>query len=410
MSSVVRIQLSIMMFLQYLVWGSWGVTLGTYLGSLHFTDPQIGLAFGTSSLAAMIAPFFVGIVADRFFSTERILAVLHIVGGLLLYYASTVTTFSAFYPVLLIYTLCYMPTIALTNSISFHQMRDPGKEFPGVRVLGTIGWIVAGLLVGALKVEATATPLVIGSVVSIVLGIYCLTLPHTPPRGKGERVDLGALIGLDALKLMKSPSFAIFAIGSFLVCIPLAFYYTWTNPFLNEIGVVNAAGKQTMGQMSELFFMLVMPIFFVRLGIKKLLILGMAAWAARYFLFAYGNSGPLVWMLYLGIILHGVCYDFFFVTGQIYVDRVASNKIRGAAQGFIAFLTYGAGMFVGSAVSGNVVGKYAAAGGKHQWTTIWLIPAVCAFVVMVVFAALFKESAAPAVTGDEVAEIGPVIA
>jgi MFS family permease len=209
---------------------------------------------------------------------------------------------------------------------------------------------------------------------------------------------------------MKSPSFAIFAIGSFLVCIPLAFYYAWTNPFLNEIGVVNAAGKQTMGQMSEIFFMLVMPVFFVRLGIKKLLIIGMAAWAARYFLFAYGNSGPLVWMLYLGIILHGVCYDFFFVTGQIYVDRVASNKIRGAAQGFIAFLTYGAGMFVGSMVSGNVVGKYAAAGGKHQWQTIWLIPAVGAFVVMVVFAALFKESAVPAVTEDEVAEIGPVIA
>ncbi len=394
MNARVRLQLSAMMFIEYFVWGSWGVTLGTYLGSLKFSDAEIGAAFGTSSLAAMIAPFFVGVVADRFFSTEKILAVLHILGAALMWYATTLTSFTAFYWVLFVYTLCFMPTIALTNSLSFHQMSDPGKQFPSVRVLGTIGWIVAGLLIGSMGLDATKTPLLMAAVASLVMSVYCLTLPHTPPKGGDERVNIGSIIGLDALKLMKDLSFAIFAIGSFLICIPLAFYYAWTNPFLNEIGLQGAAAKMTMGQMSELGFMLVLPLVFARLGVKNLLLIGMAAWTARYFLFAYGNPGPLVWMLYLGIILHGICYDFFFVTGQIYVNRVANEKIRGAAQGFIAFITYGAGMFVGSNISGAVVGKYATGAKAHNWTTIWTIPAIGALVVLLLFAFLFREQAA----------------
>jgi nucleoside transporter len=282
-----------------------------------------------------------------------------------------------------------MPTMALTNSLSFAQMQDPGKQFTGVRVLGTIGWIAAGLLIGGLKIEASAVAMQVGAVSSIVLGIYALMLPHTPPKAAGEPVSLRAILGLDALQLMKNRSFAIFALGSFLICIPLAFYYGLANGFLNELGVQNAAGKMTMGQMSEIFFMLVFPFFFARWGVKTMLIIGMLAWTARYFLFAFGNAGSLVWMLYIGIILHGVCYDFFFVTGQIYVDNCANEKIRSAAQGFIAFITYGAGMFVGALIQGKVASYYKLAAG-HNWSGIWFVPAFGACAVMLLFAIFFQ--------------------
>ena len=288
------------------------------------------------------------------------------------------------------HTLCYMPTMALTNSLSFTQMTDTGKQFTSVRVLGTIGWIAAGILVGVMKVEAANVPMVIGATASVIMGIFCLTLPHTPPKAVGEPVSIRAILGLDALELMKNRSFAVFAIGSFLICIPLVFYYNLTNGFLNELKVENAAGKMTMGQMSEIFFMLVFPFFFSRFGIKKMLLVGMFAWTARYFLFAYGDSQSLVWMLYLGIILHGVCYDFFFVTGQIYVDKQASAKIRSAAQGFVAFITYGAGMFVGSLIQGRVAGMYVLPLGGHNWKAIWIIPAIGAGAVMLLFALLFQ--------------------
>ena len=390
MNSTIRIKLSAMMFLEYFVWGAWYVTMGTYLlQTLKFSGQQSGLAYSTTALAAMVSPFFVGMVADRFFATEKILATLHIVGALLLYYVSTLTDFGRFYPVLLIYTLCFMPTLALTNSLSFHQMRSPEKEFPGIRVLGTIGWIVAGLIIGWLRVESSAFQFQLAAGASALLGIYSLFLPHTPPQKLGHRVEVRDILGLDALQLMKERSFAIFVLGSFLVCIPLQFYYAFTNPFLNEIGVVNAAGKQTLGQMSETGFMLLMPLFFVRLGVKNMLLVGMAAWMARYTLFAYGNNDTMVWMLYVGILLHGVCYDFFFVTGQIYVDKKASLQIRAAAQGFIAFVTLGAGMFIGSYLSGWVVDQYVA-NGVHDWRSIWLIPAAMALGVLLLFAAFFS--------------------
>jgi nucleoside transporter len=350
------------------------------------------LTYGTTALAAMISPFFVGMFADRFFATQRLLAVLHLAGGVALFYASTQSAFWPLYIAVLVHTLFYMPTLALTNSLSFRQMADPGREFPTVRVLGTIGWIVAGLFVGTLGVEATGRPMQLAAAGSIVLAAFCLVLPHTPPQGTG-RARVRDVLGLDALKLMKDRSFAVFVIGSFLVCIPLQFYYAFANPFLNAIGVTNAAGKMTMGQMSELGFMLLMPWFFRRLGVKQMLLVGMAAWVGRYFLFAYGDNGTLVWMLYLGILLHGICYDFFFVTGQIYVDQKAPPHMRAEAQGFITFVTYGVGMLIGSWLSGRVVDAYALPNGAgHDWQSIWLVPAAMAGVVLVLFALFFRST------------------
>jgi nucleoside transporter len=361
MNTQIRIRLSVMMFLQYFIWGAWYVTMGPYLGgTLNFTGQQIGLAYGTTALAAMISPFFVGMVADRFFSTEKILAVLHFVGGLLVLAAARAKTFDLFYPLLIAHTLCYMPTLALTNSISFHQMKDPGKEFPGIRVLGTISWIAAGLTVGALGIGATTTPMpfIIAGAVSLLMGVYCLSLPHTPPTSTGQPVTAKDVLGLDALQLMRETSFAIFVIAGFLICIPLTFYFSFTPTFLGDLNVTNVPGKMTMGQMSEIFFMLVMPLFFARLGVKWMLIVAMACWAGRYFLFLLGYNSGTVWPLYLGVILHGICYDFFFVTSYIYVDKKAPETIRAKAQGFIAFVLLGAGMFVGATLSGVVVQKY----------------------------------------------------
>jgi len=394
------------MFLQYFIWGAWFVPLGTYLGgALEFSGEEIGLAVGTTAVAAMVSPFFVGMVADRFFATERILAACHIAGGAVLAIAALQTSFLTFYLALLVYALCYMPTLALTNSLSFRQMSDPGQEFPAVRVLGTIGWIAAGLLVGFLRLEATAVPMQIAAAASIVLGLFCFTLPHTPPSQTRttSTTTLRDVLGLDALQLLKERSFAIFVTGSFLVCVPLQFYYAFANPFLNEIGMENAAGKMTLGQMSEIGFMLLMPWLLARLGVKKLLLIGMLAWAVRYLLFAYGDAGPGVWMLYGGILLHGICYDFFFVTGQIYVDRKAPDDLRAAAQGFIAFVTLGVGGFIGTWLSGRIVDYYAIAGGTvtHQWNEIWMVPAAGAGLVLILFAVFFVHRETPSTTGSD---------
>lgn len=391
-----RFQLSGMMFLEYFAWGAWYVTLGTYLGAtLKFDGPQIGLAYAAFAIAAMISPFFVGMVADRFFPTERVLGVLHLIGAALLYFLANVTEFGIFFPLIIAYTLCFMPTIALTNSLSFHHMKDPSSQFPGVRVLGTISWIIVGLIVGFMGVEDLNTPILIASGASVVMGLYCFTLPHTPAPKKGEKVTARDVLGLDALGLMKNRSFAILVISSMLICIPLSFYYSFANLFLNNIGMENAAGKMTLGQGSEIFFMLLMPFFLKRFGFKKVLLIGMAAWAVRYALFMYGNTSTLTWMLFGGILLHGICYDFFFVTGQIYVDSKAPTTVKSAAQGLITFATYGVGMFIGSWLSGVVVGAFTTEGPDgnsiYSWPDIWLVPAAASLVVLIVFTLLFKE-------------------
>jgi nucleoside transporter len=392
----IKTRLSIMMFLQYFVWGAWYVTMGTYLfQTLKFEGAQIGLAYGATAIAAMISPFFMGYFADRYFATERMLGFLHILGAILVFWVSGIVQFSSFYMGLILYTLAYMPTLALSNALTFAHINDPAKDFPSIRVLGTIGWIVAGLLVGYLKVEASAIPFQLAAGASLLLGLYCFTLPHTPPKGADiaqcKKTTISDVLGLEALSLFKDRNFSILVLSSFLVSIPLFFYFSFSNAFLNEINVENAAGKMTIGQMSEIIFMLAMPLFFKNLGVKKMILVGILAWVARYILFAMGDNQTAVWMLYLGIFLHGICYDFFFVTGQIYVDEKSPNHIRAAAQGLITFATYGIGNFIGTYLAGKIVDAYAVQGSGHLWSNIWLVPAAMAAVVFVIFALFFKD-------------------
>ncbi|MET4083067.1 nucleoside transporter [Pedobacter sp. UYP30] len=387
-----------MMFLEFFIWGAWFVTMGTYLGkSLASNDVQIGSAYSTQSLGAIIAPFIVGLIADRFFSAQKVLGVLHLCGGALLWFASTALNFDTFFPFILGYMIAYMPTLALVNSISFKQMKNPEKEFPPIRVFGTLGWIVAGLAIGWLNWEQSGNLIMTfktAAVASIVLGLLSFALPNTPPVKKGEKTSFGDIIGLDAIGLLKNKSYLLFFVASILICIPLAFYYNFTNPFLNEVGVKGAAGVQSLGQMSELLFMILMPLFFVRLGVKKMLAIGMVAWVIRYLFFAYGDIGSNYWMLIGGIVLHGICYDFFFVTGQIYTDRLAGERFKSAAQGFITLATYGVGMLIGSLVSGVIVNKYVTPEG-HNWFSIWIIPASIAAVIAFLFIVFFKDKNKP---------------
>ena len=393
MNNSTRLRLSLLMLLEYFIWGAWYVTMGTYLlTSLEADATQVGAAYANLSIAAIISPFFVGLIADRFFPAQKVLGILHLMGAATLYYISTVAHFQDFWWLILLYTLLYMPTMSLANSISFSQMKDPGKEFPQIRVLGTVGWIAAGLLIGFMELETSYMTFRIAAYCSVVLGIISFFLPHTPPSGKSASIS--SILGLDALVLFKQRSFVVFFISSIVICIPLAFYYNFANPFLNDIGMENAAGKMTMGQASEFLFMLLMPLAFRKLGIKKMMLIGMFAWVVRYLLFAFGDIGPGIWLLYLGIILHGVCYDFFFVSGQIYIDKKSSPSFRNSAQGLITFATYGIGMFIGSFVSGAVTENFLVdINGlfNYQWQYIWLVPGTIALLVGLSFMFFFRE-------------------
>ena len=386
-----------MMFLNYVIWGSWYVTIGTYLtATLKFSGTETGAIFGTTALASMISPFFVGMIADRFFSSERVLAVLHLVGAFLLYLVTTQTTFGSVYAIMLAYCLCYFPTVSLTNSITLRQIKDPGKDFPLIRVFATIGWVVIGLIIGQLGAEATTQPFMIAAGASLVMSVFSLFLPHTPPENKGDPITVRGILGLDALEMLKDRSFFIFVIASILACIPLTFYFSFTNAYLNELKVTNSAGKMALGQVSEIGMMLLMPFIFKRVSVKIILLMGLAAWAVRYALLAFGNADSGMWMFYIAILLHGLCYDFFFMTGQLYTDMQAPPKLRSAAQGLIIFLTYGVGMFIGSLLSGTAVDYFSKTSGgvvTRDWQSFWLSSSAGAFVILLMIGLFFRSNA-----------------
>ncbi|MEJ7643280.1 MAG: nucleoside permease [Chryseolinea sp.] len=390
MKPTIFAKLAIMMLLEYFVWGAWYVTMATYMKEhLHSTGIQLGSAYSALAIATMISPFFIGMIADRYFAAQKILGVFHLLGAALLYYATQVDTNSAFYWIILVYSLVYMPTIALTNSIAFTQMTDPGKQFPWIRVFGTAGWIIAGLLIAALGIEKTSSTFYMAAIASALLGVIAFVLPNTPPKAQVDGSASRAL-GTEAFVLFKDRPYLIFFIAAILVCIPLSFYYEGANLFLNDLNLENPAGKMILGQVSEALFILAIPFLFYRIGVKKMLLLGMTAWILRYVCFAFGDTGANMWMLYAGIILHGICYDFFFVTGYMYTEKKAGEKIKNAAQGLFTFATYGVGMFIGTLFAGLTFDHYTVA-GEHQWQQIWYVPAYIAVGVLIYFIIFFKE-------------------
>lgn len=403
MNKLIQAKLSAMMFLEFFIWGAWYTAVAVYMTANGMED-LTHWPFTVNPIAAIAAPFFVGLIADRYFATEKVLGTLHILGAIFMF----LTPFASGAPLLFIllllaYNLCYMPTMSLANTLAFHNMEDQEKQFPIIRVFGTVGWIVAGLIVSfvlgafvaeGLQPEQTAMPLYLASGASLLLGLFSFSLPHTPPPAAGESVSVKSIIGVDALKQLGSKSFYIFLASSLLISIPLAAYYNFTQIFLGATGFENIAATQTIGQMSEVIFMLLMPFFFIRLGVKWMLGVGMLAWVARYGLFALGAPDEVAWMIIAGIALHGICYDFFFVTGQIYVDKKSTPAVRGQAQGLIVLITYGVGMLIGAQLAGQLYNSFlgtADALTLSQWQEFWWVPAIFAGVVMIIFVIFFDD-------------------
>ena len=396
MKKKIRVQLSLMMFLEFLIWGAWFVTMGTHMGSnLNSSGTEIGTAYMTQAWGAIVAPFIIGLIADRYFAAQKLLGVLHLIGAALLYLMGTSGNFSSFYPYLLGYMLIYMPTLALVNSVSFNQMQNPSKQFASIRFWGTVGWIAQGVLIGYVLLWESKDMLdqtfVLAAAASAFLGIYSFTLPNTPPPAQGQKASIREIVGADALSLLKDKNYLVFFISSVLICIPLAFYYSFANPFLNEVGMANATGNMSFGQISEALFLLLLPVFLRRFGLKITILIGMFAWVIRYALFAVGDAGSNIWMLFLGILLHGICYDFFFVSGQIFTDYKAGEKIRSAAQGLITLATYGVGMLIGFKIAGLIVDSYVMESGLHIWKNIWVIPSAISGAVLLFFLLAFKN-------------------
>ena len=386
-------RLSLMMFLQFFIWGSWSVTLGLVM-SQHNMSLLIGDAFSAGPIASILSPFVLGMLVDRFFASQKVMAVMHLAGAAILWFvpqALMAQNGALLIGLLFGYTLCYMPTLALTNNIAFHSLSDKDKTFPVVRVFGTIGWIVAGIFIGVTGISDTTGIFTLAAIISVILALYSLTLPNTPAPAKGLPVKVRDLFCADAFALLKVRHFFVFSLCATLISVPLGTYYAYTASFLADAGVGDVSTAMSFGQMSEIFFMLVIPFLFRRLGVKYMLLIGMCAWFVRYAFFALGISEEGRFLLYLGILLHGVCYDFFFVVGFIYTDRIAGEKVKGQAQSMIVMFTYGIGMLLGSQISGALYNRLVAGQTVPQaWTTFWWIPAVAAAVIALIFLFSFK--------------------
>lgn len=386
-------RLSLMMFLQFFIWGSWSVTLGLVMTQYNMSL-LIGDAFSAGPIASILSPFVLGMLVDRFFASQKVMAVMHVAGAAILWFvpqALVAQNGALLIGLLFGYTLCYMPTLALTNNIAFHSLSDKDKTFPVVRVFGTIGWIVAGIFIGVTGISDTTGIFTLAALCSVILALYSLTLPHTPAPAKGLPVKIRDLFCADAFALLKTRHFFVFSLCATLISVPLGTYYAYTASFLADAGVGDVSTAMSFGQMSEIVFMLVIPFLFRRLGVKYMLLIGMCAWFVRYAFFALGISEEGRFLLYLGILLHGVCYDFFFVVGFIYTDRIAGEKVKGQAQSMIVMFTYGIGMLFGSQISGALYNRLVAGQAVPQaWVTFWWLPAVAAAVIAAIFLFAFK--------------------
>jgi len=395
MQTQLKIKLSLFMFLQYFIWSSWYMTLGSYLGTLNFTGTEIGASYGAFAWGAILSPFIVGLIADRFFASEKIIAVLGIAGGLVMFFIPQLKTFGSVYPTLILYCMLYAPTLALGNSISMTHLADAKKDFPFVKIFSAVGWIAGGVVLSQLKGEQSPLQYYLAGGTSMVFGLFALSLPHTPPKKKGQNVPLSEVLGLDALALLKKPTFAIFILCMFLICIPLYFYFVNMGTYLTQLKWADMAQKMTLAQVSDIIFLVLLPLMLKKLGYKKTIFLGILAWAARYFMLSASAASTGTVLIFGAILLHGICYDFLFIAGQLYVDSEANERIRGAAQGLIAIILWGFGSLVGTYLAGYFMDLHKLATPKgditHDWAAIWATPAWIAVAVLMVFVIFFRE-------------------